>query len=79
MLKIEADREIGAGQSALYLSVARAYRDAYLTGAGENDCWPEAVKAIQSVHPFLLDKEARRLARRIVSQFYELYPGWLSR
>ncbi len=78
MLKIEADREIGAGQSALYLTVARAYRDAYLTGACESGCWRQAVKAVQSMHPFLLDEEDGRLARRIVSQFFELYPEWLS-
>ena len=74
----EADDGIGVGQSALYLSVARAYRDAYLSGACESGCWPEAIKAVQCIHPFLSNKEADKLARRIVSQFFELYPGWLA-
>jgi hypothetical protein len=74
----EADGDLGVGQSALYLSVARAFRDAYLAGTCESGCWPEAVKAVQSIHPFLLNREAERLARRIVSQFFERYPGWLS-
>jgi hypothetical protein len=72
------DGEIGIGQSAAYLSVARAYRDAYLAGACEKGCWPEAVRAVQCLHPFLSNKEAERLARRIVSQFLQLYPGWLA-
>ena len=79
MMEPEAEAEIGSEQSALYLSVARAYRDAYLAGASDSDCRSEAVKAVQSAHPFLLAKEADRLARRIVSQFSELYPEWLSR
>jgi hypothetical protein len=78
-METEADEKIGAGQSGLYLSVACAYRDAYLMGACETECHLVAVKAVQSAHPFLLENEANRLARRIVAQFSELYPEWLSR
>jgi hypothetical protein len=79
MMEPETEEDMCAGQSALYLSVASAYRDAYLTGATECDCRSEAVKAVRSAHPLLLDKEADRLARRIVWQFSQLYPKWLSR
>jgi hypothetical protein len=75
----EADGEIGVGQSALYLSVALAYRNAYLANACESDCWLAAIKAVQCIHPFLLNKEAEKLARRIVSQFSERFPEWLAR
>jgi hypothetical protein len=78
MMEPEEAEKIGAGQSALYLSVACAYRDAYFKGASESDCRREAVKAVRSTHPFLLETEASRLASRIVSQFFELYPEWLS-
>lgn len=78
-MQTEPEEKIGAGQSGLYLSVAHAYRNAHLLGARESECHAAAVKAVQSAHPFLLEKEAQRLARRIVSQFFELYPKWLSR
>ena len=78
MMAAEAKERIVAEQSELYRSVARAYRDAQAGGACESDCWSEAAEAVLSAHPFLLDQEAERLARRIVSKFLELYPEWFS-
>jgi hypothetical protein len=75
----EAEGEAGAGLSTLYLSVTRAYRDAYLAAACERDCWTESIETVQSIHPFLSKAEAGRLANRIVSQCFEWFPGWFSR
>jgi hypothetical protein len=75
----EADGQAGGGQSESHLSVALAYRNAYLAGASESDCWPEAVKAILYIHPFLSHEEAEKHARQIVAQFSERFPGWLVR
>jgi len=79
MTQTEASDEFLAGQSELYVSAAHAYRAAYLAGACESDCRSDAVKAVRDLHPFLLEKEADRLARRVIAQFSELYPEWLSK
>ncbi len=65
------------GQSELYVSVATAYRTAMLQGATGQECELAATRAVRSAHPFFLEKEAQRLAARIVAQFSELYPQWL--
>jgi len=75
----KAGSQTGGGQSAPHLSVALAYRNAFLAGASESDCWPEAVKAVLHIHPSLLHEEAEKLARQIVAQFSERFPGWLAR
>jgi hypothetical protein len=79
MTETETSEEMFAEQSWLYLSVAHAYRNTYLSGASGGDCFSEAVKAVRNAHPFLSDKEASRFADRVISKFSELYPDWLSK
>jgi hypothetical protein len=78
MTEPDQDEFLYSGQSELYRSVANAYRNAQIRGGSENDCHSAAVRAVKIAHPFFLQQEAEQLARRILLQFSELYPEWLS-
>jgi len=77
-MESDLDTTMFDGQSELYVAVASAYRNAHLKGASELDCQTVAMRAVRSAHPFFLEKEAERLAHRIITQFSERYPKWLS-
>jgi hypothetical protein len=78
MTEPNQDELLYSGQSELYRSVANAYRNAQIHGESEHDCQSAAVRAVKIAHPFFLQQEAEHLARRILLQFSELYPEWLS-
>jgi hypothetical protein len=65
-------------QSGLYLDVADAYRTARNAGLNKRECRSAAVRTVRRTLPSLSEPEAQRLAERIIGQFQELYPGWLS-